>query len=240
MRGASFDARVGENGVGRVVRAWAGIGPVGTDHLRGAVGRGSDVAPSGSGRHAVRGNDDPGDRFDDTGDGVDRLVVLAEGDRQREGSAELVFPPTIVQNDRGAAGRERGGGDCRCDETCDDAQLRDRRRDPKLDAVRGPAACEGRSHPSHAAVEYASIQQVAYRSPGRSGDIAAPVYVGGEERAKPRKLVRRIRASLRVGTGAYPAAATCVGLVSDAVDGAPRKRSSSHPKTSAMVAQTSS
>jgi hypothetical protein len=242
VRGSSFDACVGENGVGGVMRAWAGIGSAAADHLRGAVGRGSDVAPSGSRRNAVLGNGDRGDRCDDTGDGVDRLVVLAGGDRQREGSAELVLPPAVVGSDRGAPGRERRGGDRRCDETCDDAQLRDRRCDSKLNAVRGSTTCEGRSHPSHAPVEYARIvHQVADRSPGRSGDIAAPMYVGGEEGAKPRKLARRIGASLRIGTGVYSAAVTRAGWVSGAaLDGPPRKRSSSHPKTSAMVPQTSS
>jgi hypothetical protein len=101
--------------------------------------------------------------------------------------------------------------------------------------------CEGRSHPSHAPVEYTwSVHQVADRSPRRTGDIAAPMYVAGEERAKPRELARRIGASLRVGTGVYSATATRAGSVSGAsLAGVPRKRSSSHPKTSAMVPQTS-
>ncbi len=169
-------------------------------------------------------------------------MVFAQSYRKREWSAELVLPPKFVRDNRCACDLEYCRGNRGCDKTRNEAQLSNRCGDPKLNAVRGSPTREGRSHRSDALVQYTGIiREVVHRPPGRSGDITATMDVGGEEGTERRKLAGYISASLRVRRGVYSAAAMRAGGASGAgVDGPPTKRSSSAPKTSAMVVQMSS
>ena len=130
----------------------------------------------------------------------------------------------------------------RREQACDETEVGDRCGDFDVDLLDGATPREGGPHSVDALVQpFRLVEELAQRSPWRSRGVVDVMYVDSEEGTQRSELTGQGSASSLVRLGAYPTttgpetAALMTGLARPRTN-----RSSSAPKTRAIVVQMSS